>query len=120
MNNNPNNQASNIPNIQPLSPKEVMDFKIQLLLNINSLLLILLQDNSISSNTSLYMTKLHGNIQYLVSLTNPNVQSKPLDLKPVILDPNSNNTTNSPNTQNLITGMNKLYLLLNKLIELYP
>lgn len=108
---------SSIPDIPSLSQKEVMDYKIELLLNINSLLLLLLQSSTDKNSVSLYMTKLHGNIQYLVSLMNANVQPKALDLRHIALDSNSSDNTGS---QNLVTGMNKLYLLLTKLIELYP
>ncbi|XBW36163.1 hypothetical protein QEN19_001743 [Hanseniaspora menglaensis] len=106
-----NASTSGIQNIQELSPKDVVEYKIQLLLNINSILLLVLQE---VGQNGICMTKLHGNIQHLVSLTNPNVQPKPLDLKPIPSE------GFAQNTQALVTGLNKLYLLLTKLIELYP
>ena len=116
--NNPKKKTlmNTIPTVQPLNIQEVHDYKVSLLLNINSLLLNLISINETNSSiNNVFLTKLHGNIKYLVMMSKTQVDTKTLDLSHI---PQINANDNKINQT--ISTLNKYYLLFNKLIELYP
>jgi len=111
-----NTLMNTIPTVQPLNIQEVHDYKVSLLLNINSLLLNLISINETNSSiNNVFLTKLHGNIKYLVMMSKTQVDTKTLDLSHI---PQINANDNKINQT--ISTLNKYYLLFNKLIELYP
>lgn len=107
---------NSIPTIQPLNIQEAHEYKVSLLLNINSLLLSLISNNEADPNSNgVFLTRLHGNIKFLVMMTKQQVDTKALDLTHI---PQIN--TENIKVNHTISTLNKYYLLFNKLVELYP
>ena len=107
---------NSIPTIQPLSIQEAHEYKVSLRLNINSLLLSLISSNEADpSIDGVFLTRLHGNIKFLVMMTKAQVDTKTLDLSHIPQIDSQNNKVSST-----ISTLNKYYLLFNKLIDLYP
>lgn len=107
---------NNIPTAQPLSPQEAYDYKVSLLLNINTLLLNLISINNTNPTiNNIFLTRLHGNIKFLIMMGKASVDIKTLDLSHI---PQVN--MNDIKVNQTISALNKYYLLFTKLVELYP
>lgn len=138
-----NNENSNFKFVDPdtvVTPLEQKQYKIQLLLHINSILLININqivnnDATILQNLNTkeqnweqvliqkFLHRVHSNLQCISRLNQGELNAKPTILEPPI-DNNSNNNSNNGNYGHpALTGsrdtLNKLYALLERIFQFW-